>query len=67
MVSFWKACNCRNYDELVDPLLSQLAQRTHALYKIIASKEITSSTILIAALESWDRDGHDDVSTLEIH
>ena len=46
MVSFWKACNCRKYDELVDPLLSQLAQRTPALYKIIASKEITSSLIL---------------------
>ena len=48
MVSIWKACNRLKYDELVDPLLSQLAQSTHALYKIIPSKEVPSSVILVA-------------------
>ena len=48
MASIWKVCDCQKYIELVDTLLAQIAQRTHALYKIIASKELTSSIIVVA-------------------
>ena len=50
MVLICKKCHRRKYDELVDPLLLQLAQRTLALYKIIASNIITSSGIVVARL-----------------
>ena len=74
MVSMWKVCDRRKYDELVDELLAKLAQRMHTLYKIIAWKEITSSIIVLSgsssintALKSWNRDQNVGVSNLEIH